>query len=118
MRKLEPRPCPCPCVLHVSSGKDAGLDHECELVDCITIVMCGGTTVALPATVKRVQLSRTLASGCASDVHTYAPVHARRHARACVGGIRARAHVGRSEPSPVAGVLMLVFLPMKFQIFN
>lgn len=29
--------------VHVSSGKDAGLDHEYELVDCITIVMCGGS---------------------------------------------------------------------------
>lgn len=46
-------------LVYVSSGKDAGLDHEYKLVDCITIVMCGGTTVALPATVKRVH-ARTI----------------------------------------------------------
>lgn len=67
--------------VHVSSGKDAGLDHEYELVDCITIVMCGGTTVALPATVKRVR-ARTLSPlRCMS-------------AYACCAC--ARAHVGRS----------------------
>lgn len=87
------RSCPCAHV-HVSSGKDAGLDHECELVDCITIVMCGCMTVALPAT------AETRVCRCVTRTH------ARAH---CSEALRARTWVDRMPSSLGRGLFSRAF---------